>query len=296
VKSWKAELMLFSATFIWGATFIFTKVGLDDCPPSLFVIIRFCIALLLSLAFFGKHLKSIDRVIFKRGAILGLLFGGGFLLQTYGLSYTTVSKSAFITGMTVPITPFVFYLIQRKPIQLWSKIGVGVSSIGLYIFTDPSLDNINLGDFLTLLSTFFWAFYITLMDKYTKTNRGFNLTAAYVVMQFIAATPLAVVSFFILDFGDIYFNPTKDLFIALAFNGILASFFVTFIHTGVQKYTTPVKAALIFSLEPVIAGFIAALTLSEYLNIREYIGASIMMTGLFISEIGGFFEKRRKEN
>lgn len=288
--------MLFSATFIWGATFIFTKVGLEDCPPSLFVILRFCIALLLSIIFFGKHLKSIDSVIFKRGAILGLLFGGGFLLQTYGLGYTTVSKSAFITGMTVPITPFVFYLIQRKPIQLWSKIGVAVSSIGLYIFTDPSIDNINFGDVLTLVSTFFWAFYITLMDKYTKGNRGFNLTAAYVVMQFIAATPLAVISFFLLDYGDIYFNPSKDLFIALAFNGILASFFVTFIHTGVQKYTTPVKAALIFSLEPVVAGFIAALTLSEYLVLREYIGATIMMTGLFISEIGGYFEKRGKSN
>lgn len=286
--------MLFSATFIWGATFIFTKVGLEDCPPSLFVILRFCIALLLSIIFFGKHLKSIDSVIFKRGAILGLLFGGGFLLQTYGLGYTTVSKSAFITGMTVPITPFVFYLIQRKPIQLWSKIGVAVSSIGLYIFTNPSIDNINFGDVLTLVSTFFWAFYITLMDKYTKGNRGFNLTAAYVVMQFIAATPLAVISFFLLDYGDIYFNPSKDLFIALAFNGILASFFVTFIHTGVQKYTTPVKAALIFSLEPVVAGFIAALTLSEYLVLREYIGATIMMTGLFISEIGGYFEKRKK--
>lgn len=291
MKSWKAELMLFSATFIWGATFIFTKVGLEDCPPSLFVILRFCIALLLSLVFFGKHLKSINSFIFKRGAVLGLLFGGGFLLQTYGLNYTTVSKSAFITGMTVPITPFVFYLIQCKPIQFWSKIGVAVSSVGLYIFTNPTLDNFNLGDFLTILSTFFWAFYITLMDKYTKGNRGFNLTAAYVVMQFVAATPLAVISFFALDYGDIYFNLTSDLIIALAFNGILASFLVTFIHTGVQKYTTPVKAALIFSLEPVIAGFIAAVTLGEFMVVREYIGASIMMTGLMISEVGSFFGK-----
>lgn len=287
--------MLFSATFIWGATFIFTKVGLEDCPPSLFVILRFCIALILSLAFFGKHIKSINSVIFKRGAILGLLFGGGFLLQTYGLSYTTVSKSAFITGMTVPITPFVFYLVQRKPVQFWSKIGVAVSSVGLYIFTNPTLDNFNLGDLLTIFSTFFWAFYITLMDKYTKGNRGFNLTAAYVVMQFVAATPMAVISFFAIDYGDIYFNLSNDLIIALAFNGILASFLVTFIHTGVQKYTTPIKAALIFSLEPVIAGFIAAITLSEFMVIREYIGATVMMTGLIISEIGGFFDKSSKK-
>ncbi len=145
LKQWKAELALLLVTFLWGGTFLFTKLGLDDCTPSTFILMRFMIALSLSMIFFGRKLKGINRETLIQGIILGLLFGGGFVLQTYGLKFTSVSKTAFITGMTVPITPFVFKLIQKTKIQLWSKIGVVVATIGLYVFTKPDFDNINLG-------------------------------------------------------------------------------------------------------------------------------------------------------
>ncbi|MDX9790232.1 MAG: DMT family transporter, partial [Candidatus Kapabacteria bacterium] len=292
------ELALLSVTFIWGGTFLFTKIGLDDCTPSTFILIRFLIAISLSLIFFGNKIFPLSRETLIQGVVLGLLFGGGFVLQTYGLKYTSVSKSAFITGMTVPITPFVFKLINRTNINFWSKIGVVVATIGLFIFTKPDFDNLNPGDLLTLLSTVFWAFYITFMDKFTnKAVLEKNKTHKLVVLQFLAAIlpPLATLILFELDNYSINFS--TNLITALAFNGILASFAVTIIHTSVQRYTTPIKAALIFSLEPIVANALAVIIVNEILNFREYVGAAILFSGLLISEIGPFasrFINRRK--
>lgn len=294
MKSWMAESALLLVTFIWGATFIFTQIGLEYTSPSAYLLIRFTIALLILLAFFGKNLKTISRQTIKNGLILGAIFGGGFLLQTFGLKYTTVPKSSFITGMVVTTVPFVYWLIERKPIKIWQIVGVAVATIGLIIFTQPDFNNINIGDAMTLASTLFWAFYITYMDIFTRDIDNFADTSQMVVMQYVAAAPIAIIALLVFDSGSIVINWHPALIISLAFNAILASVLVTFIHTALQKYTTPVKAALIFSLEPVVATFIAVLYTGIPLKGFETIGASILMFGVFVSEFFPYIFKDKK--
>jgi drug/metabolite transporter (DMT)-like permease len=281
-------------TLIWGATFTFTKIGLQSCPPFLYVIFRFLIALILVYIFFNKHFKSIDKVNIKHGSVLGLLFGGGFVLQTVGLSLTEITNSAFITGLAVVLTPFAFKLVTRNRVSLWSKIGVITAFIGLYIFTNPNISSINLGDLLTLISTLFWAFYITYMDVFTKGSTDPKKTYQLVAFQFLFAMIMPLIGFFIFDLPKLSLSFNWDLVASLAFNGIVASFILTIIHTTFQRYTTPVKAALIFSLEPIFAAIIATLFMSEVLNDRQLLGAAILMCGVLLSELGNFIYLRLK--
>jgi len=293
LKSWQAELFLLFMTFIWGGTFLFTKLGIKDCPPSLYIIFRFSIALIISFSIFGKYLFRIKKEQLLHGLVLGLLFGSGFILQTYGLKFTTITKSAFITGIAVVMTPFAYWFVERKRIRIWSKIGVFIAAIGLWIFTNPKFDNINLGDVLTLLSTAFWAFYITYMDVFTRFVFKFEQTAQLVIMQYIAATPIAVLTFFAFDINEIQVYFSKNLIISLIYNGIFASFFLTWIHTSVQKFTTPVKAALIFSLEPIVASLVAYYAQNELMGFLGIIGAIILMLGVVVSEFGEYIVKSK---
>lgn len=294
MKSIYAELFLFLVTFIWGGTFVFTKIGLEFASPTTYILMRFAIAMTLCIILFNRKLFKINKSTLQNGLILGILFGGGFLLQTFGLKFTTVSKSAFITGVTVPITPIVFYLVCKRSISKYSIIGVLIATFGLWVFTNPDLDNINIGDLLTLISTLFWAFYITFMDVFTKNVKERIITAQLVFLQFVASSIIALLFYFVLGENLLCVNFDKMLFISLSFNAILASFLVTFIHTSIQKYTTPVKAALIFSLEPIIASTVAVLFLRETMSIREFTGAAILFCAVLISEIGSFFEQREK--
>ncbi len=295
MKAWKAEALLVLMTLIWGATFTFTKQGLDDTTPFLYIILRFLLALILSLVTFRKYIKLIDKKMAVQGIILGLFFGGGFLLQTLGLKLTEASKSGFITGITVVITPFIFSLIEKKKVKFWSKVGVVLATPGLWLFSNPDIDNINMGDVLTLISTLFWAFYIVYMDIFTKDRNRKGESGAMVILQYVGALPLTILAFLIFELPQgVYINPTYNLLVSVLFNGVMASFIVTIIHTSVQKYSSPVKAALIFALEPVFAALFAFAILGELMTGIEYIGGAILLSGVLVSELGGFLSKKKQ--
>ena len=277
---------MFLITLIWGFTFIFTKIGIDYTNESLFVLLRFGIALLLLLIVFNKRLFYLNQNTIKQGLVLGFFYAGGFILQTYGLKLTTVPKSAFITGLAVPFVPFVYWILVRKKVEIFSKIGVFVASVGLWLFTNPDINDLNLGDVLTLFSTVFWAFYITYMDIYTKNKVGTEYTAQLVFLQFISLVAISLFSFLIFDLKNFFLELHPNLIYAVLYNGIIASFALTFIHTAYQRFTTPVKAALIFSLEPVVASVASIFIFNSVFSLREIIGAIIMFSGVITSEIG----------
>ncbi|MCX7909388.1 MAG: DMT family transporter [Ignavibacteria bacterium] len=297
MKPWKAEILLLIITFIWGATFSFTKIGLQFASPIYFTFFRFAIALSVSLLIWGKTFFQIQKEHFVNGSILGLFYAGGFILQTLGLNFTTVTKSAFITGLSVAFTPFVYKIVENKKISFNQWLGIGVVLIGLWLFTNPRIDNINIGDVLTLFSTFFWAFYIVYMNKFTYNVTEFRTTIQIVISQFYVVFLASLIGIILFESKpNIEFN--QKLIFALIYNGIIATILLTTIHTSIQKYTTPVKAALIFSLEPVFASIFALIIFNEILRTVEYFGAILILIGVSISEFGAlvFGKILKKEN
>ncbi len=294
MKAWKAELVLILITFIWGATFSFTKIGLMYASPLQFTFFRFSIALFISLIIWGKTFLKIPKKHFISGAILGLFYAGGFILQTLGLNYTTVTKSAFITGLSVAFTPFVYKLVENKKISSFQWLAILVVVFGLWLLTNPKFDSINLGDVLTFVSTFFWAFYIVYLNIFTDEVRDFKNTMQIVISQFLIVFVSSLIGYITFE-AHSKINFSTELILALLYNGIIATIVLTTIHTSVQKYTTPIKAALIFSLEPVFASIFAFIIFNELLSTVEYFGAFLMFLGVFISEFGSllFIKKKR---
>lgn len=291
MKTRQAEGLLLLVTLIWGGTFLFTKVGLDDCDFSLYLTLRFTVALVPALVLFGGKLRYATKKMIRNGAVLGFFFGAGFVLQTLGLKYTEVSNSAFITGLTTPITPFIAYLLIRSKIKAASIVGVAVAFIGLTVFTNPFAGDFNNGDFLTFLSAFCWAFYIVYMDIFTKSSDG-NETRIYLVMQLATSFVMCLATFLIFDARDFVLVPTRSLLVSLLFNGLLASLAVTFIQTFSQRYTTPVKAVLIFTLEPVFATLFSVIFRNETLGLLKIIGGLFMLSGILISEVGPYLKSK----
>ncbi len=285
MKTRNAELLLLLITIIWGATFSFTKIGLEHAQPFQFTTFRFGLALLISFIIWWKIFFKISRKNLFYGLILGFFYAGGFILQTLGLQYTTVTKSAFITGLSVALTPFAYKFLEKKNISIYQWIGIVIVVIGLYFFTNPEFGNFNIGDLLTLFSTFFWAFYLVYMNRFTIDIHNFSETIQLVISQFILVFIASIIGAMLFEnWHNIQIN--NKLLIALIYNGIIASIILTSIHTSVQKFTTPVKAALIFSLEPVFASIFALFFFNEILKAIEYLGAFLILFGVLVSEFG----------
>ncbi|MFN5310310.1 MAG: DMT family transporter [Candidatus Kapaibacterium sp.] len=294
-KSSRADILLLLIALIWAATFIVIKYALDDVPPFLFTGLRFLLASGVGLLLWGKYLRSLTVKDIQQGTILGIVFGIGFLLQTWGLQYTTIAKSSFITGSMVIFTPIVYYLIERRPVTLMQKIGVLVVTLGLWIFTDPNFSSVNKGDIATLICAVLWGVYITLTDVYTANREDIlEHSARLTLLQFISTCIISSIAYLLYehtsmaDFQQLLHISftAQDALIAICYTAFLGSVIATYIQTRWQRDSSPVKAALIFSLEPIIASILAYLYISEQFGWREFIGGSIVLLGVLMGEIG----------
>ncbi len=273
----RAELALFSTTFIWGSTFVVVKAGSLNISPSLFIALRFGIGALIFGLLMFKQLKHIQYQTVKKGLILGIMLGVGILIQNFGIYQTTASKSAFITGLMVIFTPIAQLILERRPPKLGNIIGIIIVTYGLYLLTSPSGSEINYGDILVLISAFIFGVYIVYLDIYSKNEHVLHLA-------FIQVAVTTIIAACAVTFEQIVFVPTTLLLLSLIYMGICATVFSTYVQTRFQKDTTPTRAVIIFTIEPVIAAVLAYFALGEILGMTGIIGAVVIVSGILISE------------
>jgi drug/metabolite transporter (DMT)-like permease len=255
------------------------KGGLDDASPLCFLAIRFGAAALLLLPFVARPLRGLSRRTARRGAVLGLLLFAGFATQTIGLRYTTTSKSAFITGMLVVLTPIFQLAIERRPPRLGNVLGIALVAGGLYLLTSPAGSALNLGDALTLACAAGFALYIVYLDLFTQEEDPTLL----LFLQLSLAAALSLAS--ALLFEDLELRPTAALLLATGYLTVFASLLALWLQAKWQRHTSPTRAAIIFSLEPVIAAFLGWWVRGEELGPAGIAGGAAIVAGVLVSEL-----------
>ena len=90
-----ADSLLLLTALIWGCAFAVVKNALDSFPPGAIIAMRYLIAAAITGILFRRHLKELTRGDVARGALVGLLLFGAYIVQTTGLQYTTAGKNAF---------------------------------------------------------------------------------------------------------------------------------------------------------------------------------------------------------
>lgn len=274
-----AELMLFATTFIWGSTFVVIKWGLVDLSPLLLLALRFTLAAGLFLPLCVRSLRTTNRATFLAGSGLGLLLLLGLALQTTGLQYTTASKSAFITGLFVIFTPFVQYVVVRRTPTPANLLGVVIVTLGLWFLTDPQGSGLNRGDGLTFLCALTFAVYIVYVDLASKFHDVLHLT----FFQILAGAAISWVGVGLLEAP--VFRPTATALWVVVYLALAATILTGYIQTRYQRDTTPIRAAIIFTVEPIWAVIFAGLALDERLGPLGLLGGGLILLGVLVSEI-----------
>src|SRR5512143_2395577 len=164
----RAELALAGTTFIWGGTFAIVKIGMEDISPILLISVRFIVASLALLLIARRRIFPIPTAAVRKGILLGLFLFLGFVTQNIGLTITTASKSAFITGMMVRFVPMLQFVIERKAPMLGNAIGIAVVALGLWFLTSPEGSEFNAGDALNLVCSILFAIYIVYLDVVSR--------------------------------------------------------------------------------------------------------------------------------
>ena len=281
-QRWKADLALVANALIWGATFTTVKEALADASPVLFVAVRFSLAACVLILIYGRKL---DRNAILPGVAVGSLLFTGYAFQTVGLRFTSPSKSAFITGLTIPLVPLLSAFVYRKRPRLAELAGVLAATVGMGLMTLQDVHlQVNPGDVLTLFCAVAFAGHIVALGFFSgwAIRRGFGFEAL-AVWQIVAAAALGLLTFKFLDSPK--WHMSNGLLIALAITGLLATALAFTVQAWAQRYTTATRTALIYSLEPVFAWLFSWMLTGELLSRQATAGAILILAGILLVEV-----------
>ncbi len=286
-----AHLLLIAVTLVWGSTFPLVEAALREVSPLLFNLLRMAIASVLLLAVNHKSLRSLTRAQLTLCAVAGLCLSLGYELQTTGLTLTTPSKSAFLTGLVVVFVPLLSLIPglraagTPRPRSL-AYVGALIAFFGIVLLTsNPGagfalLSGMHGGEWLTLAGAAAFAVHLLTLAR----GAGFVPARALGTLQIVFAT------LFMLFFLPLGRHPrlgwTPLVVIALTVTAVLATAAAFTIQSWAQQYLPASHTALILTLEPVFAWLTSLLFLGERLGPRALIGSTFILLGIVLAELG----------
>ncbi len=280
MKGIQAEIYLLGIVVIWGSTFAIIKGILDQIMPFTFLAYRFFLAAFVLYVIFWKRLRNIDKIILKKGFLIGIFLFLGYTFQTVGLKYTTATKAGFITGLSVVLVPIISYFFIKEKINRNSVIGVIFAIIGLWFLNYNSSFNFNFGDFLVLLCAVSFAMHIISVGLYTKKLDYVLL----VIIQLATVFVLSLLMALFFERPEIHLSYSSHVWWAIILTGVFATALAFYMQNRFQRYSTATKTAIIFSGEPIFAAVFAYLLLGEKVGLIAWIGGLLIIFGMIISQ------------
>ncbi|MGO4696862.1 DMT family transporter [Paenibacillus sp. 2TAB26] len=288
MKPLKADFLILMITLCWGSSYIFMKLGLNSIEEFNLIALRCGFAFLLSAALFHKSLRHTDLKTLKYAALLGLLLFGVFTGIMFGLKTTTTSNAGFLISLTVIFVPLIYVTVFKKKLKLSLVIGVCLAIIGIGLLTLNSELRIYPGDFLCMMGALLYAIHILITDSAAKTTNTLNL--GILQLGFAGAYGL----FFSFLFETPKLPHTSEGWVAVLVLSIVCSAFGYVVQPLAQKYTTPIRTGLIFSLEPLFAALFGFVFINEILPFKGYIGAALVLLGVLVSGWHGSNKKQKQ--
>ena len=285
---WRADLALTLVAVVWGATFVMVKEALHEISTMYFLALRFGLASLCLLGLFLPALRKMPAAALWRGLRGGVVAGAflclGYILQTFGLKYTSAGNSGFLTGLNIVLVPVIGAAVFQRWPQIRELLGVGVAAAGLATLTIPSIDggfslsHFNRGDLLTIGCAIAFACHLLVLGYYAQRERFEAVAVGQIACS-------AILSSLSLSIEAPRIAWSRPVVIALLVTAVLGTAGAFATQTWAQQFTTPTRTALIFALEPVVALATAVLIGGERLTAAAVLGGALILAGIVTVEI-----------
>lgn len=285
-KSSLGKTALFSIALIWGTSFVVMKNVLDGVPVLWLLSFRFILSSVILLVIAGRKLRAVSRECLKGSVILGILLGSAYIVQTFGLYYTTPGKNAFLTCTYCVLTPFASWTLYRMRPTLKNLLAALICLAGIgCVSLDSGFDNINIGDVLTLMCGILYALQIAVMAKYVSTGDSIVISG----IEFGTAGLLCLV------LALLFQKPPESIpagsMFSLLYLAVICTCLCFLLQTWGMKYTSPATAGILMSLESVFGVIISVIFYNEKLTPVLLLGFMLIFFAVVYNELP---EKKRK--
>lgn len=294
----QSMLLLLTAT-IWGVAFVAQSVGMDYVGPFTFNTVRSllggivlipCIVLLKRIDVGSKDTAGAAehasgdpagqrKVLLTGGVACGVLLCIASNLQQFGIMYTSVGKSGFITAMYIVLVPVLGIFLKKKAgIKIWCSVAIAVGGLYLLCMTDSGF-SIQKGDLLLLLGAVIFSFHILTIDYFSPKVDGVKMSC----IQFFTCGILSMVGMFLFEQPQI--GAILQAWMPIVYAGVLSCGVAYTLQIVGQKGMNPTVASLILSMESVISVIAGWLILHQKLSGRELLGCVLMFAAIILVQL-----------
>lgn len=270
---------LLLVTFFWGAAFIPVKITITEMNLYYFLFLRFIVAAIIMFVIFYKKVAAVDRGTIKSSLILSIFLSAAYITQTEGLRFTSAANSALITCLYMVMIPVICLVFEKTKLELFPVIGILLAFFGMYLLTAYSLTGLNLGDIITLACAVACAFHIILTGRYSRRHKLVPLVAYQLLFAGIICGAVALFQ------HGITTTFSRFGIMTVLFTAIFATVLAFLVQSKAQRILSSTRAGVICSMEAVFGALIPWAIGFETPTKLAIIGASIMVAGMFLSEI-----------
>jgi drug/metabolite transporter (DMT)-like permease len=276
------------AVSFWGASFIATKLALQDVSPVTIVWMRFAMGVIvLGLSVMHRQQFAIPRRnelgYFALLGLIGITFHQW--LQSTGLITAQASTTAWIVATTPVFMATLGWMFLKERLGWWRIMGIVLASIGVLLVVSK-------GDWSALVSGRFGVYGDLLILISAPNWAVFSVLSRYG----LARHPAARMMFYVMLFGWSFttvllingpgFSEIGQLsqtgWFGILFLGIACSGFAyIFWYDALQAIPVSQVGAFLY-LEPLIAVVVAAVLLGEAILIVSILGGALILFGVWM--------------
>ncbi|NGO78083.1 DMT family transporter [Streptomyces sp. YC504] len=280
-RAWLTDLPVLLVAVVWGASYLAAKGITTTHTVIAVLVLRFGLVLPVLVLAGWRRLRALRAAQWQGAGVLGLILGGIFLLETYGVVHTSATNAGLIISLTMIFTPLAEAALLRRAPSRAFLAAAGLSVLGVVLltqgggFTAPSL-----GDLLILLAALARTVHVLAMSRIRAVQDADSLSLTTVQLG------TAVLLFALLaaaGTGDSPWSAAADFgpreWAGLVFLSVFCTLFAFFVQMWAVRETSPSRVSLLLGTEPLWAAAVGIALGGERLGALGLVGAALVLAG-----------------
>ena len=271
----KVDVLLLATAIFWGGSYLAAKDLTEHASVNSILAFRFTAAAIIMTLIVLARGNKFSKADWQLGALYGVAVGTIMQIETNGIKLTSATNAGLIISLTIIFTPILESIWSRSwlPRKFFIAAVGAIVGVALLVsgngFKEP-----NFGDLLMMGAAVLRAITTTAQGKLAEGRKvsSFNVT--------VVQLTVCGLSYLAIDFGGTVNLITEfetAQWLNMAFLVLLCTVFgFVALQYGILR-TSPSRASLLLSTEPIWAVLTATVFGGEQLFFVGFVGAALII-------------------
>ncbi|MFD9375320.1 DMT family transporter [Streptomyces sp. NPDC059999] len=281
-RAWLADLPVLLVAVVWGGSYLAAKGITTTHTVIAVLVLRFALVLPVLVVAGLRRLRALNAAQLRGAGLLGLVLGGIFLLETYGVVHTSATNAGLIISLTMIFTPLAEAAVRRVRPSTGFLGAAAVSVAGVVLLTQGAgFTAPGLGDLLILGAALARTLHVLLMARIKAVQDAdplslttVQLGGAVAVFALLALLPGSGASPWE---TAVAFDSRQ--WAGLVFLAVFCTLFAFFVQMWAVRRTSPSRVSLLLGTEPLWAAAAGIAIAGERLGAVGLVGVALVLGG-----------------